>query len=158
MKMRSPLVLPDAIRAKAIKDLAPFRPAAWLTIAASDLDERGDSPAWSIRGVKRYLALRMFDPSWSWPLHGTDLAKLGDARTQFLLCDLGGGRYALVLPVPDGDDCCTLRGGPDGLRLHVEGALPGGRKERVRAALVTWGEWGPIRLIGVGHRPHYDGS
>ena len=51
-----------------------------------------------------------------------------------------------MLPVPAGDDACTLRGGPEGLRLHVEGALPGMRKDGLRAALVTWGK-DPLGLI-----------
>ncbi len=106
---------------------------------------RGRSPALSLPGLKRWLALRMDGLYWMAPTMGEELSAV-PTQTQFLLWERTDRSYGVLLPLVDGDLRAWLRGTSAGIVVECDGALKGARTARARLAFVMQGKE-PYQLV-----------
>lgn len=84
--------------------------------------------------MKRFVALHRYLPHWICPAFGETTADFDkirapkhaecDRQIVFVLWELDDGRYGVLLPLVNGDTRAILIGGPDGLRVELNGKAP----------------------------------
>ena len=138
-----------AAAAKAARGAAGVR--GTFVRAPAGIVARREVPGLSVLKLARFLALDRPGYYWSRPVVGTtDLSPCREA--QFLLCERTDGRYALVLPLVDGDVRATLRGGPGAtVTVVIDGAAPGAPPAPARVLYTAVGD-DPFALVADGIR------
>jgi len=125
--------------------------------AGRKLLAKGESEAFKLKGLARYLALRK-RWVWSYPQFGKRLSELPGPQagntgmwaksdgTQFLLWERNDGTSCLLLPLVDGGVRATLQSAGEGLRLIWNWESEGEVQDEANLAALAIGR-DPVRLV-----------
>lgn len=130
MKNPTPFILPATLQAEPCSEgnflLRGNAPSAF---------QAREWEAFSIPGLKRYLALALHCHFVTSPTFGTELSRV-PARCQFLLWEETDGRFGVLLPLLHEDFRSEIRGSEEGLSFQSSCGVSGHARSEVALGLV----------------------
>ena len=98
----------------------PAGKGAFLQLTASHASHRLVLPLGNLTSIQRFTCCHRYEPFWMTAKNGRRGGQI-PIETQFLMCELEGGSYLVLIPMIDGIFRCCLQGtGEDGLELVAE--------------------------------------
>lgn len=124
----------------------PLGRGAFLRFECADATDRQIHVAGAFPAMKRFVSCYRYDAWWDKPFYGAKASEIM-ADTQFLLADLGGGRFAALLPLLDGTFHCAIEGdAEDRLLVVAESGDPAIRAKAATGLFIAVGD-DPFALV-----------